>query len=186
MDDRIERILLRREQIDRRVSELASEIAATYPPDGPGLTIVAILAGSIIFLADLIRRIPRAMKIGLITVSSYPGRSTMSQGPVILQDLRGEIEGRDVLVVDDILDTGRTIRCVVDQVRQFGPASVRVCVLLRKAGKAPADVRADFVGFDIEDVFVVGYGLDYDDLYRNYPHIGVLAGVTSQAGEGSR
>jgi hypoxanthine phosphoribosyltransferase len=154
---------------------MAAEIAAIYDrEDDVGLTLVTILSGSLIFLADLIRELPMRMKIGLITVSSYPGATTESQGPRVLQELDADVTGRHVLVVDDILDTGSTLRYVCRRLRESGPASIRTCVLLRKPSKAPADVQADFVGFDIDDVFVVGYGLDFDDHYRNYPHIGVL------------
>jgi hypoxanthine phosphoribosyltransferase len=114
------------------------------------------------------------MKIGLVTVSSYPGAATASRGATVLADLRGDVRGRHVLVVDDILDTGNTLRSVLERLQSREPASLRTCVLVRKPSKSPPDVRADFVGFDIEDVFVVGYGLDYNDHYRNYPHLGVL------------
>ncbi len=175
MEADIDHVLFSREDIARRVSEMASDIARTYhDEEDVGLTLVTILSGSLIFLADLIRELPMRMKIGLITVSSYPGKSTSSQGARVLQELNTDVTGRHVLVVDDILDTGNTLRYVCGQLREAEPASIRTCVLLRKPSKAPPDVQADFVGFDIDDVFVVGYGLDYDDHYRNFPHIGVL------------
>ncbi len=126
------------------------------------------------FLADLIRCLPFKMKIGLMTVSRYRGATTRGGETRLLHDLNVEIRDRHVLVVDDILDTGTTLRTVLGELRRRGPSSIRVCVLLRKTSKAPKDLVADFVGFDIEDVFVVGYGLDYDDHYRNWPDIGVL------------
>ncbi|MBN1492278.1 MAG: hypoxanthine phosphoribosyltransferase [Phycisphaerae bacterium] len=174
MDDDIERILIPRERIARRVAELADEIGRTYSDSAAALTVVAILSGSVIFLADLMRQLPIRMKIGLITVSSYAGATTTSRGASILGELRVDVRGRHVLVVDDILDTGRTLRLVTAELRQREPVSVRTCVLLRKPAKVPPDVKADFVGFDVEDAFVVGYGLDYDDHYRNYPDIGIL------------
>lgn len=174
MLDDIGRILITREQIAQRVEEMAAEIDATYPNSQPGLTLVTILSGSIIFLADLIRCLPIRMKIGLVTVSSYRGATTTGQPPRILKDLDLEIRGEHVLVIDDILDTGRTLRLVTAELQALQPASLRTCVLLRKPSKAPPDVHVDFLGFDIEDVFVVGYGLDYNGQYRNYPHIGVL------------
>ncbi len=174
MEDDVCRVLISREQIARRVRELAAEIAGHYTDSHRGLTIVAILSGSVIFLADLIRHLPMKMKIGLITVSSYPGQATKSRGAQILESLRGEVRGQDVMVVDDILDTGTTLRLVLDELRARQPASLRTCVFLRKPAKAPPDLQVDFIGFDIEDVFVIGYGLDYNDHYRNYPHIGVL------------
>ena len=171
----LDRILIPREQIARRVRELADEIARTYESHASGgITLVTILSGSLIFLADLIREMPLKMKLGLITVSSYRGATTESRGSTILQDLNVEVAGRHVLLIDDILDTGGTIRLVRQRLVEAGAESVRTCVLLRKPSKAPVDVRADFVGFDIDDVFVVGYGLDYNDLYRNLPDIGVL------------
>ena len=169
-------ILIPREKILQRVAELADEIAAVYgEKEANGLTLVTILAGSIIFLADLIRRLPLQMKIGLVTVSSYPGPATESRGAEILSELNLDVAGRDVLLVDDILDTGGTIRVVRRRLAASGARSVRTCVLLRKPSKAPADVVADFVGFDIDDVFVVGYGLDYNNLYRNLPDIRILS-----------
>jgi hypoxanthine phosphoribosyltransferase len=114
------------------------------------------------------------MKIGLLTVSSYRGATTTPGKARLVQDVDLDIKNRHVLVVDDILDTGNTLRVVMGLLKKREPASLRMCVLLRKTAKAPKDLSADFVGFDIEDVFVVGYGLDYNDHYRNWPDIGVL------------
>ena len=133
-----------------------------------------VLSGSIIFLADLIRELPLKMKIALVQLSAYPGRAVQAREPQTVIAFSGEVEGRHVLVVDDILDTGRTLRRVQEMIRKRRPASLRTAVLLRKPSKASPDVRADFVGFDIEDEFVVGYGLDFGDHYRNFPHVGVL------------
>jgi len=175
MQKDLERILIPRERIAARVRELAGEIVKAYENDHiEGLTLVTILSGSLIFLADLIRELPLRMKIGLITVSSYRGATTESRGSVVLHDLNTDVAGRHVLLIDDILDTGGTLRMVRQRLESAGARSVRTCVLLRKPSKAPLDVRADFVGFDVDDVFVVGYGLDYNDLYRNFPDIGVL------------
>lgn len=174
MDRDIARILLHHDQIAARVRELAAEIAAVYDSGEPALTILPILSGSIIFLADLIRELPLKMKIALVQISAYPGKTVEAEQPRTVIDLTGDVAGRDVLVVDDILDSGRTLRRVCAMIADRRPRSIRTAVLLRKPSKAPADVQADFVGFDVEDLFVVGYGLDYDDLYRNFPHIGVL------------
>ena len=174
MEADIARILIHRDQIDARVKALAAEIATVYNADRSALTLVPILSGSIIFLADLIRQLPLKMKIALVQVSTYPGASTSAQTPRTVLALTGDVKDRHVLVVDDILDSGRTLRQVQAMVREHGAKSVRTVVLLRKPAKAPADVHVDFVGFDVEDSFVVGYGLDYNDHYRNYPHVAVL------------
>ena len=167
-------ILLRREQIQTRVKAMAAEIAAIYRAEAGGLTIVPILSGAIIFLADLIRELPLKMKIALVQVSAYPGQSVTAHEPQVMMQLSGQVRGRHVLLVDDILDSGKTLRMVQAMVREHEPTSLRTVVLLRKPAKAPPDLPIDFVGFDIDDVFVVGYGLDYDDHYRNFPHVGVL------------
>jgi hypoxanthine phosphoribosyltransferase len=117
---------------------------------------------------------PIAMKIGLITVSSYPGKSISSQGTNILGEKIGDIRNRHVLLIDDILDSGGTLRTVVPMLQQLGPASVKTCVLLRKDRPAAREFYVDYVGFDIPDEFVVGYGLDFDNLYRNLPDIVTL------------
>ena len=168
------RILFTREQIQARVQALAQEIAAAYPKLDAGLTLCPILSGSFIFTADLIRELPLKMKIALMQVSTYPGRATTPGQPQLMMELNGDITGRHVLLIDDILDSGRTIRRVRQLVGERRPASVRTAVLLRKPARAPADVPVEFVGFDVEDEFVVGYGLDFDDHYRNLPYIGVL------------
>lgn len=174
MQQDIARILFRREEIQARVRGMAAEISAAYDEDDRGLTLVPILSGSIIFLADLIRELPVKMKIALVQISTYPGNAVTAHEPETLMELSGDVRGRNVLLVDDILDSGRTLRRVRAMVSERGAVSVRTAVLLRKPTKAPADVSVDFVGFDVEDLFVVGYGLDYDDHYRNFPHIGVL------------
>ena len=174
MEQDLASILISRDTIRRRVQELAAEIVEAYGPDSQGLVIVPVLAGSLIFVADLIRCLPFKMNIGLMTISRYRGATTEGGETRVLQDLSVDIRDRHVLVVDDILDTGRTLQMVSRQLHRRQPASLRICTLLRKPSKAPKDLVADFVGFDIEDVFVVGYGLDYNDHYRNWPDIGVL------------
>jgi len=169
----IARVVVRRGQISRGVRRLAGEIAARY--DGHELTVVAVLTGSLIFLADLIRQMPLMMCIELVSISSYRGRTIRSQGPRFLTPPAGELAGKHVLVVDDILDTGKTLGLLLDKMAALRPASLRTCVLLRKnCPEAPERVQADFVGFDVGDEFVVGYGLDYNGRYRNLPDICVL------------
>ncbi len=175
MEADIARILFTQDQIRARVREMGREMSRLYSGSQAGLTIVPILSGSLIFLADLIRELPIKMKIGLVQISTYPARTTTPMVPRTLMPPVGDIQGRDVLVVDDILDSGRTLRHVLGLIAEQSPVSIRTAVLLRKPARAPADLTVDFVGFDIEDSFVVGYGLDYDDYYRNFPHIGVLA-----------
>lgn len=181
MERDIARVLITERQLAERVRSLAGEITATYPDLDEGLTLVTILSGSIIFLADLIRHLPMKMKIGLVNVSSYAGAATTSQGPRIIGDLNVDITGRDVLIVDDILDTGRTLRLVQRRLAAHEPRSLRTVILLRKPAKAPEDLVVDFIGFDIQDEFVVGYGLDFDNLYRNLPQIAVLKPELYQA-----
>lgn len=174
MEGDIDRILIPQEEVARRVREMAGQIAACYPDEDTGLVLVPILAGSIIFLADLIRHLPMKMKLGMMTVSSYSGAVTASKDASLTRDLNIDITDQHVLVIDDILDTGKTLRLVGQRLRERQPRTLRTAVLLRKPSKAPSDVMADFVGFEIADEFVVGYGLDYDGHYRNYPHIAVL------------
>ncbi len=177
MDRNVNRILIPQSRIAQRVAELARQITADYAPPGqeaPEITIVPILTGAMIFAADLIRQLPMRMKIGLVTVSSYPGRAIESQGVSILSRHIGEVRDRPVLLVDDILDSGATIRSVSRLLLDMQPASLRTCVLLQKTTPAASRPHADYVGFEIPDEFVVGYGLDYDDYYRNVPDIVTL------------
>jgi len=174
MEQDIDRILIDRDRIQRRVAELARDITTAYADCTDGVVIVPVLSGSIIFLADLIRCLPFKMKISVLTVSRYRGATTTGGATQFVHDLTLDIHGRHVLIVDDILDSGTTLRMVAGQLAERGPASLRTCVLLRKPARAPKDLSANFVGFDIEDAFVVGYGLDYDGHYRNWPDIAVL------------
>jgi hypoxanthine phosphoribosyltransferase len=175
----VERILISRQQIAARIGEMAAQITADHSPpampDGDEITIVPILTGAMIFTCDLIRQIPIAMRIGLLTVSSYPGSSVRSQGAQMLSQQLGDVRGRHVLLLDDILDSGGTLRLVVPVLQELGALSVKTCVLLRKNRPEAKDVHADYVGFDIPDEFVVGYGLDYNNYYRNLPDIVTLS-----------
>lgn len=185
----IERVLISQEQIARRVRDMARQITADHSaprlPEGGQITIVPILTGAMIFCGDLIRQMPLAMKIGLLTVSSYPGTSTTSRGSNLVASQLGDLRGRHVLLVDDILDSGGTLNLIVPMLREMEPASLKICVLLRKDRPTARAVHVDYVGFDIPDEFVVGYGLDYDDYYRNLPDIVTLK-PQRIAGQGSR
>ncbi len=173
MDDQVERVLITEQQIQARVRELAQQITTDHAAFSE-VMIIPILTGAMIFCADLIRHIPIAMRIGLMTVSSYPGQATQTQGSRLVGEQLGDIEGRHVVLVDDILDSGGTLELVLPMLQKRNPASLKVCVLLRKDRPTARRVQADYVGFDIPDEFVVGYGLDYDDYYRNLPQIVTL------------
>lgn len=174
MQDDIEKVLIDAHRIQRRVKELAEQITRDYANSENGITIVPLMTGAMIFAADLMRAIPIRMKINLMTVSSYPGASLRSQGASVVAKQLGDVQGRDVLLVDDILDSGGTLKLVAPLLEEMGAHSVRTCVLLRKDRPAAREVRADYVGFDIPDEFVIGYGLDYDNVYRNLPNICTL------------
>ncbi len=178
LNDHVDRVLISGEDIIARVKELAAAVTKDHAPDVLGdeaeVTIVPILTGALVFAADLIRAIPLPIKINLLAVSSYPGTSIRSQGVDVLGRQLGHVEGRHVVLVDDILDSGRTLAAVVPIVRDLGAASVRTCVLLKKQLPDAPAIEADYVGFEVPDEFVVGYGLDYDSLYRNLPDIVVL------------
>lgn len=178
MQQDIQRVLIDGSRIAQRVRELAAQVTADHTPprmDGDAeITIVPILTGAMIFAADLIRAIPLAMRINLVTVSSYPGQSVRSRGSRVLSQQLHDVEGRHVLLVDDILDTGGTLASAVPLLEEMGAGSVRTCVLLKKRLVTPPKIEADYVGFEIPDEFVVGYGLDFNNLYRNLPNIVVL------------
>jgi len=160
--------------IATRVAELGREIDERMPPGA--LTVVGVLRGAFVFMADLVRVIPRAMTCDFLGVRSY-GDATVSSGVVeITSDLGTAISGRHVLLIEDIADTGLTLKYLLDVLAARGPASLRTCALLSKPSRRLIDVPVDFVGFEVPDVFVVGYGLDAGQLYRNLPYIGVADG----------
>jgi hypoxanthine phosphoribosyltransferase len=174
MQDDIEKVLIGAADIQRRIGEMAREISRDVSDFSEGLTIVPILTGAMIFTADLMRQIPLKMKINLMTVSSYPGAALRTQGSTLVAKQLGDVKGRHVLLIDDILDSGGTLKLVVPVLQNLGAASVKICVLLRKDRDTAREVHADYVGFDIPDEFVIGYGLDYDNVYRNLPEICTL------------
>ena len=164
--------MLTQEQIAARVGELGRQITRDYA--GRNLVLVSVLKGSFVFCADIARAIDLPLRIDFLGVRSY-GEGTESSGVVqITQDLSRPIEHEDVLLVEDIVDTGLTIAHLMDLFRTRAPASVKVCALLHKPARAKVQVNIDYLGFTIEDRFVVGYGLDFAERYRNLPHIGVV------------
>lgn len=172
MNDEIAEILIPEDQLQRRVQALAAEISATYVGHEPLL--VAVLKGSVVFIADLIRSLTVAHAIDFMATSSY-GAATASTGVVrILKDLEEPIEGLHVLVVEDIIDSGHTLHYLRGLLLARNPASLRIVTLLSKPSRRQVDVPIDWVGFEIPDKFVVGYGLDFDEHYRNLPFIAVL------------
>lgn len=173
MDEDIERILLHTDTIQARTDELAARITEDYR--GKELTVVAVLTGALMFTADLLRRIPLPLKLDCLSVASYHGGMETS-GEVRFDQLSlPDIEGRHVLIVDDILDSGLTLDSITARFhKDCNPLSSRICVLLSKRKKRRKEIQADYVGFEIDDEFVVGYGLDYQERYRNLPYVAVL------------
>jgi hypoxanthine phosphoribosyltransferase len=167
----VERILITERQLARRVRELSRAIASDFT--GHETVVVSLLNGTIMFLADLIRNLSLPLRLDFMGVSSY-GAGTETGELVFTKELRLDVRGRDVLLVDDILDTGRTLCRVLGKLRALKPRRVKTCVLLNKAARRTEDVEADYIGFEIPDFFVVGYGLDFAERYRNLPFVGVL------------
>ncbi|MEM9660139.1 MAG: hypoxanthine phosphoribosyltransferase, partial [Planctomycetota bacterium] len=166
------KVLLSEATLHQGVAEMARSIEAAF--EGRQMTIVGVLTGSVVLLADLIRLIDRPMRVGVIQASSYRGATTVRGDLIINSELMLDISGRDVLLVDDIFDTGHTLAQVIQKLRQFEPASVRSAVLLQKEGRQEVEYRPNFTAFSIPDEFVVGYGLDYQDMYRNLPYLAAL------------
>ena len=173
--------LISTEQIQARIREMGAQIERDYPA-GENIHLVGVLKGGFMFMADLLRRIPLPLRVDCLSVSSYHG-GTESSGTVSFhQDRLPDIDGRHVLVLDDILDSGRTLHAICEKLRaECKPLSVECCVLLAKVKERAEEAEARYVGFEIGDEFVVGYGLDYDERYRNLPFVGVLKPSVSAA-----
>jgi hypoxanthine phosphoribosyltransferase len=165
--------LISAKAIAARVEALAAEISAHYRGTDK-LVVIGLLRGSFIFIADLVRELDLPVEVDFLEVSSYGNAMESSREVRILKDLKGEIEGRDLLVVEDIIDTGRTLRHVLDILATRHPKRIEVCALLDKPSRREVDVKARWVGFEIPDKFVVGYGIDYAQRNRNLPHIGAV------------
>ena len=164
-----ELVLYSREAIAERVGELAKEIDAAYA--GEEILIIGLLRGCFVFCSDLVREMKSKMEIDFMTTSSYENNESSSGDVKVFGDLRSEVKGRHVLIVDDIIDTGHTLKTVAEAIEKMEPASVKTAVMLDKPSRRQVDISADFTGFTIDDVFIVGYGLNYGPYYRNKPYI---------------
>ena len=172
IENDIEKVFFSKEELDSIVKRLGKRISEDY--EGKNLMLVSILKGSVIFMADLMREITVPCEIDFMCVSSYGSGTTSSGNVKIIKDLDIDLHGKDLLLVEDILDSGRTLSHVRKMLEQRNPASIKVCTLLDKPERREADIYADYFGTFVPDEFVVGYGLDYDEKYRNLPYIGVL------------
>jgi hypoxanthine phosphoribosyltransferase len=181
MQGDLDRILFHETTILSRLDQLAAEISSEYKERE--LTVIAVLNGSLMFMADLLRRIPLPLKLDCLSVASYHG-TTETSGEVIFKQIAlPDVAGRHILILDDILDSGHTLAAIRDKLETAKPRSIRVCVLLSKKKVRARAVDADYIGFEIEDEFVVGYGLDFMERYRNLPYIGVLRKDFAAAGQ---
>jgi hypoxanthine phosphoribosyltransferase len=168
----LDRVLFDEPAIHRRLDDIAAQISKDYRERE--LTVIAVLHGSLMFVADLLRRIPLPLKLECLSVASYHGKAQTGGEVIFNQITLPDIVGRDVLILDDILDSGNTLAAVRETLETAKPQSIRVCVLLSKKKQRAREVETDYIGFEIEDEFVVGYGLDFRERYRNLPYIGVL------------
>lgn len=172
MNDDIKTVLVSEQQLRDKVAELGAQISRDY--EGKNLVLVSILKGAVVFMADLMRAVTIPCSIDFMVVSSY-GSGTESSGLVkIVKDLQNDLSGMDVLIVEDILDTGITLSNLIPMLKLRNPNSIKLCTILNKPSRRRADIAPDYNGFDVPDEFVVGYGLDYDEKYRNLPYVGVL------------
>ncbi|MFP4282991.1 MAG: hypoxanthine phosphoribosyltransferase [Opitutales bacterium] len=173
MSDHVAEVLVTEKQIAARLEALGREISTLYG-DSEELTVIAVVNGALVFTADLIRHLSMPVRLDCMRVSSYRDDTQPTQEPEIIDMLRLDLRDRHVLIIDDILDTGHTFQRVMEEIRRLQPASLRFCALLEKTGRREVEARPDFVGFHIPDEFVIGYGLDFAEHYRNLPYIGVL------------
>lgn len=172
MQDDIQRVLLNEQEIQDIVSRVGKQVTEDYR--GKNLVLVSVLKGSVVFMADLMRAIDLPLSIDFMVVSSY-GNGTESSGQVkIIKDLDLDLSGQDLLLVEDILDTGRTLYSLREILKMRSPSSIRICTFLDKPERRKADIQADYIGAEVPDEFVVGYGLDFAQRYRNLPYLGVL------------
>lgn len=168
------KVMISAEEIHAKVQELGKKIDAHYANSDKELVLIGLLRGSVIFMADLCRAISKTHELDFMTVSSYGGGTTSSRDVKILKDLDGEIHGKDVLVVEDIIDSGNTLNKVIQMLQTRKPNSIELCTLVSKPSRREIDLEVKFLGFEVEDRFIVGYGLDYDQKYRHLPFIGEI------------
>jgi len=166
------RVLLSEEDVDKRIKELGDQISKDY--EGKNVHLICILKGGVFFMCELAKRITVPVSMDFMAVSSYGGGTASSGIVKIVKDLDEAIEGKDVIIVEDIIDSGRTLSHLIELLGQRKPNSIRLCTLLDKPDRRVVDVEVQYVGYSIPDEFVVGYGLDYDQKYRNLPYIGVV------------
>lgn len=167
-------VMISAEEIQAKVKELGAKIDAHYANSDKGLVLIGLLRGSVIFMADLCRAITKPHELDFMTVSSYGGGTISSRDVKILKDLDGEIRGKDVLVVEDIIDSGNTLSKVLEILQTRQPNSIELCTLVSKPSRREIELEVKFLGFEVEDKFIVGYGLDYDQKYRHIPFIGEI------------
>ncbi|ENU34999.1 MULTISPECIES: hypoxanthine phosphoribosyltransferase [Acinetobacter] len=168
------RIMISSEEIQAKVKQLGEKINAHYAQSDKELVLIGLLRGSVIFMADLCRAIEKPHELDFMTVSSYGGGTVSTRDVKILKDLDGEIHGKDVLVVEDIIDSGNTLSKVVEMLKTRNPNSIELCTLVSKPSRREIDLVVKFLGFEVEDRFIVGYGLDFDQKYRHLPFIGEI------------
>jgi len=173
-------VMITEEEISKRILEVADRINKDY--EGRELILICVLKGGVMFMCDLAKRLDLNVRLDFMSVSSYGAETTSSGVVKIIKDLDDSIAGKDVLVVEDIIDSGNTLSYLLDILEKRGPKSIKLCTLLDKPSRREKDVTVDYVCFEIEDKFVVGYGLDYDQRYRNLPYIGVME-LSDQIGE---
>ena len=172
MSDKVGKVLFTREQIEERAREIGEQIARDYA--GEDIYLIGTLRGAVVWMADMMKNIPNDMEIDFIMASSYGSGTTSSGSVKIKKDLEGDIKGKNVIIVEDIVDTGTTLKFLKEHLAEREPKSIKICTLLDKPSRRVADIHADYTGFSIDNLFVIGYGLDYDQKYRNLPYIGVI------------
>lgn len=171
MNNDIESVLYSQKQVEKRMDEMAKEMNKKYAGELP--LVVSVMNGAMIFSSDMLRRLDFKLNLDIIKASSYQGAHSTGQVKVI-QDLRTDVKGRRVILMEDIIDTGRTLKYLKELLLKRGAKSVEICAMLDKPETRKVDLKGDYIGFDVPDEFLVGYGLDYDGLYRNLPYIGIL------------